>query len=139
MYTIELSWPPSVNQYWEHVYNAKLRRVQVFPSKAALSFKVQTATLVRKKGAPPRFQNAIQIEIDAYPPDRRKRDSDNIVKATFDALTYSNVWRDDYQVVDFRVRRFDETGDKLIVRITELAQLPLRIEGSTDKLDYLRA
>lgn len=139
MYTIELSWPPSVNQYWEHVYNAKLRRVQVFPSKAALSFKVQTAALVRKKGAPPRFQNAIQIEIDAYPPDRRKRDSDNIVKATFDALTYSNVWRDDYQVVDFRVRRFDETGDKLIVRITELAQLPLRIEGSTDKLDYLRA
>ena len=139
MYTIELSWPPSVNQYWEHVYNAKLRRVQVFPSKAALSFKVQTAALVRKKGAPPRFQNAIQIEIDAYPPDRRKRDSDNILKATFDALTYSNVWRDDYQVVDFRVRRFDETGDKLIVRITELAQLPLRIEGSTDKLDYLRA
>lgn len=138
MYTIELSWPPSVNQYWEHVYNAKLRRVQVFPSKAALSFKVQTAALVRKKGAPPRFQNAIQIEIDAYPPDRRKRDSDNILKATFDALTYSNVWRDDYQVVDFRVRRFDETGDKLIVRITELAQLPLRIEDS-DKLDYLRA
>lgn len=138
-YTIELSWPPSVNQYWNHVYNAKLRRVQIYPSREALYFKAEAAALVRKKGQPPRFEKAVMVEIDAYPPDRRKRDSDNIVKATFDALTWANVWVDDYQVVDFRVRRFEETKDKLIIRIVELDAPMPRLETSPEFVNYLRA
>ncbi len=40
------------------------------------------------------------VSIYAFPADRRKRDLDNLFKATFDALTAAKIWRDDSQVVE---------------------------------------
>lgn len=44
----------------------------------------------------------LQVWIEAYVPDRRKRDLDNIKKPLLDALTHAGVWNDDCQIDDVR-------------------------------------
>lgn len=45
------------------------------------------------------LKDPLFVTLGIYPPDRRKRDVDNMIKAVFDALVYSNVFIDDDQVV----------------------------------------
>lgn len=47
----------------------------------------------------------MRVTITAVQPDRRKRDLDNLAKATLDALTHAEIWRDDSQVDDLRIIR----------------------------------
>jgi len=51
------------------------------------------------------LEGPLDVHITAYPPDRRKRDLDNIPKSILDALTHANVWGDDSQVDDLRITR----------------------------------
>jgi len=46
----------------------------------------------------------LEVYIEAYPPNKRKIDLDNIVKPIFDALQDYGMF-DDSQIDDFRVRR----------------------------------
>jgi crossover junction endodeoxyribonuclease RusA len=63
----------------------------------------------------------LEITIDLYPPDNRKRDIDNHIKAVFDAMTHSKVWIDDSQIKDLRVRMRDiEKGGKAVIEIRRL-------------------
>lgn len=39
------------------------------------------------------------------PPDRRKRDLDNLTKALFDALTHAGAYLDDCQIDQFTMNR----------------------------------
>lgn len=58
-----------------------------------------------------RFGSArLCIAIDAYPPDRRQRDLDNLLKAIFDALKYSGVYDDDSQIDDIGIQRLAPQG-----------------------------
>jgi crossover junction endodeoxyribonuclease RusA len=56
---------------------------------------------VREFGADVR----IEYELDVFPPDRRRRDLSNVLKAFEDALTAAGMWADDSQVDHFTVRR----------------------------------
>lgn len=40
----------------------------------------------------------LSVEIDAHPPDRRRRDLDNLQKPLLDALEYAGVYEDDSQI-----------------------------------------
>ena len=42
----------------------------------------------------------LMVEIIIYPPDKRKRDMDNIKKALFDALQNAGLYKDDCQIID---------------------------------------
>jgi crossover junction endodeoxyribonuclease RusA len=53
--------------------------------------------------------------LEAYPPDRRKRDIDNLVKPTLDALTKAGVWLDDEQVEELTIRRLNVSRGGLLV------------------------
>lgn len=63
----------------------------------------------------------VMLDIDACPPDRRRRDIDNLLKPALDALTDAGAWLDDSQVAALSiVRRPPVPGGRLDVRIREM-------------------
>ena len=87
----DVPWPPSVHRYWRH------GRGRVYLAPAGRQF----IELVRN--AMPLFHEPwetedIKLVVLAHPPDRRRRDLDNILKALLDALEKGSVFRDDSQV-----------------------------------------
>ena len=118
--TFSLPWPPTVNSYWRRVMiNGKPRTLI---SKAGREYRKSVVSVLR-------FPNLISlsgavregrlaVHIDAFPPDRRARDLDNLPKAVLDAITHAGVWGDDGQVDDLRiVRQKVVKGGELVVRI----------------------
>jgi crossover junction endodeoxyribonuclease RusA len=62
-----------------------------------------------------KLSGRICVCLEAYPPDRRKRDIDNLVKPTLDALTKAGVWLDDEQVEELTIRRLNVSRGGLLV------------------------
>jgi len=53
----------------------------------------------------PLQEGRLSVRIEAYPPDKRKRDLDNLPKAPLDALTISGLWKDDSQIDELHIVR----------------------------------
>ena len=47
----------------------------------------------------------LEIFIDVYPPDRRRRDVDNVQKALLDALAHGGAYHDDSQIARLTIER----------------------------------
>ena len=95
--TLNLPWPPTVNHYWKLKSNGGR-----YISAAGVMFRAQV------KAAAHGLRNMagkVEICIRANPPDQRRRDLDNIVKALFDALQHAGLIGDDFNVEAFSVRR----------------------------------
>jgi crossover junction endodeoxyribonuclease RusA len=60
------------------------------------------------------------VEIEAFRPDKRRRDLDNLLKATLDACTAAGVWQDDCNIVDLRIYWADTIGGMIKVHVREL-------------------
>ena len=63
----------------------------------------------------------LRVEIEAFPPDKRKRDLDNILKSLLDSLTHAGVWEDDSQIEDLRIYKATIAG-MVKVRVYDLSQ-----------------
>ena len=100
---ITLPWPPTVNTYYTVARNRKIL------SKRGRQFKEHAGLLIRSPEKP--LEGDISVFIRAYPPDRRKRDIDNILKPVLDVLTTAGIYEDDSQVIDLRIQRFYPSGD----------------------------
>lgn len=50
-------------------------------------------------------KDRLSITVVIYPPDARRRDVDNVCKALFDSLQYSNVFKDDSQIDRLTITR----------------------------------
>lgn len=101
---LSLPWPPSVNVYWRHVgakvlISAEGRAYARDVYGCVLTQSVTTLTVFRKT-----FVEPVSVDIVAYPPNRVRRDLDNLPKAILDALTKARVWEDDSLVHDLRIR-----------------------------------
>jgi crossover junction endodeoxyribonuclease RusA len=69
------------------------------------------------------FQSDVAIAVIAHPPDARKRDLDNLLKATLDALTAARVWQDDNQVKRIELRWGSKIkGGQLEIGIEEMGK-----------------
>lgn len=101
---LSLPWPPSVNVYWRHV-GAK---VLISAEGRAYANKVYDCVLehrVTSSGTMPYFiAFPVSVDIIAHPPNRARRDLDNLPKAILDALTKARVWEDDSLIHDLRIR-----------------------------------
>ena len=65
----------------------------------------------------------LRVEIEVYPPDRRKRDIDNVCKATLDALAKAGVYQDDSQIDVLLVTRMGiVSGGCLEVKVEKVKQ-----------------
>ena len=95
--SITLPWSPSVNHTWRQAGGRLFldKRVEAFRKKVA----GRVNFLRAKKAIPSRaIESDCIVMLEYMPPDRRRRDIDNGVKAVFDALTHADVWKDDSQV-----------------------------------------
>ena len=111
---ITLPWPPSVNHYWRRVGPRTLI------SREGRTFRKRVCALLAGGGGPrkPPASGRVALAMDAFPPDRRRRDLDNLLKGTLDALEHARVYRDDGQIDLLIVRRMPVVkGGRLEVRV----------------------
>ena len=112
--TVWLPWPPSVNHYWGT--RGKIRFIGA-AGKAFRAAAIVAWYATREQG----FGNArLTVAIVAYPPDRRRRDLDNLTKAALDALSHARAYEDDSQIDRLLVDRGEVRKDAgLLVTIGE--------------------
>ena len=111
MLEFELPWPPSVNHYYRHVGHRTLI------SREGRAYRQKVCSMLR--GGGPMLEGPIKMTIDAYPPDRRRRDLDNILKCILDSLQHAQVYRDDSQIKDLDCHMLepDRTGGKVVITL----------------------
>lgn len=110
-----LAWPPSVNTYWRNVNGRTVL------SREARAYRFNTGRACLEQGVPRLGQARVRVEILAYPPDRRRRDLDNLTKAILDALTFAEVFDDDEQVDELVVKRAEAVPPgQLVVTVAAL-------------------
>jgi crossover junction endodeoxyribonuclease RusA len=66
------------------------------------------------------YQGKLCVEIEAYRPDTRRRDLDNLFKGVLDGCTHAGVWKDDSNIVDLRIYWADTIGGMIKVNVREL-------------------
>lgn len=113
-YSVTLPPPPSVNTYW------RTFRGRMLISAKGREYRQTVANTVAWRELRPMFSGLVSVELTFCPPDKRRRDLDNLLKATFDALTSAGVWADDNQVNEFTVRRGKQIkGGALFVEVMD--------------------
>lgn len=92
-----LPWPPSVNHYWRR---NKGKGMHI--SAEGLAYQAAVIDACRnRKGV----MGHIGVHVIAFPPDRRKRDLDNLLKALLDALNHAGMIEDDCLIDDLHIVR----------------------------------
>ena len=110
-----LPWPPSVNHYWAARGNGR------YLSPRARAWHREAWVILRSSWRGRPMRGEVVVSIVLYPPDRRRRDIDNLLKAILDALVHAGVLRDDSQVAELHaVRREARRPGGVLVRVEEL-------------------
>ena len=93
MVMLDLPYPPSINRYYRHV------GFRTLISREGRTFRTNVCALLGGGGPrKPPAGGRIALCMDAFPPDRRKRDLDNLQKPTLDALQHAAIYEDDSHV-----------------------------------------
>lgn len=99
---IRLPWPPSANAIWiSRIVRLKTGKYvpSVYLSPEAVAYREQVDQVIREEfGDIIGTRSLLRVTLLACPPDRRKRDLTNLLKATEDALTEAHLWADDSQI-----------------------------------------
>jgi crossover junction endodeoxyribonuclease RusA len=117
MIELVLPYPPSVNKMWRSVG----RRVLL--SDQGRKFRELVRDILKGRDIHP-MTGPLEIDIVAQPPDKAKRDLDNILKALFDAMMTDRksgcgCYRDDSQIAKLTVERGSTTPcGRIWLRIT---------------------
>ena len=68
-----------------------------------------------------RLAGRLAVTITVNPPDKRKRDIDNLAKAPLDALTHAGLWLDDSQIDKLSIERGPVTkGGQIHITISTI-------------------
>ncbi|EFN7491962.1 RusA family crossover junction endodeoxyribonuclease [Escherichia coli] len=105
-------YPPTVNTYWRR------RGSTYFVSKAGERYRHDVALIVRQQRLKLNLSEKLAIRIIVKPPDKCRRDLDNLLKAPLDALTHAGLLIDDEQFDEINiVRGLPVCGGRLGVNI----------------------
>ena len=111
--TLDLPYPPSVNSYWKRNRNGSVR-----VGEAGIAFRLAVVAWCRQNRIRP-LTGRLAMAIELYPPDNRRRDLDNVLKATLDALQHGGAYADDCQIDYLTISRSAPVkGGKMRVIIT---------------------
>lgn len=116
MISIELPWPPSVNRVWRNVKGKTLLSAEGRNYRELVG---QYCLIKRIAGK--RLNGRLSVKILVNPPNKIRRDIDNLAKVPLDALTHAAVWLDDSQIDELYIRRDEiKKGGFITIQITEL-------------------
>ena len=96
----ELPWPPSVNHYYRHV------GPRVLISRDGRRYREVVVEMFRNEKVVA-YACPVEITIELYPPDKRRRDVDNSLKCLLDTLTHAGMYEDDSQIKKLTVTKHD--------------------------------
>lgn len=128
MLTLKLPWPPSVNHYKKAGRLITTKSGKIFQPRVntietnQYFFEVWKIIydLKAKEGLKSFGSATISVEVDAYPPNARKRDLDNICKVLLDSLVHAKLIDDDSQIARLVLQRMSIIPKgQLILRIKE--------------------
>lgn len=92
----DIPYPPSVNHIYMRTKKGTVVRSPQYIKFIKSVFGIVYGTRLVKA-------SRYRVDIELFPPDNRKRDIDNILKGTFDALTHCGLWRDDKLIVELHM------------------------------------
>ena len=114
MIVLTLPYPPSMNHYWRHVGHRTLI------SRDGRRFRKAVCAILAAQAIRP-ARGSLLVTVAVHPPDRRRRDLDNVQKALFDALEAGGAYFDDAQIDKIVVERGRVVkGGHVIVEIEEM-------------------
>lgn len=105
---LELPWPPSINHYYRVVHGRQVL------GQAGRRYREMVESLLAESPGE-RLAGPLEIAVELYPPDRRRRDIDNYNKCLLDALTVGGLWEDDSQVRRMAVAMQDPVPEGAVV------------------------
>ena len=112
--TLTLPWPPSVNKYWRTFQG------RMIISAEGRSYRKAVADQVLIQRGAKHYTGKLRVQIEAFRPDNRRRDLDNLLKAVLDGCTHAGVWEDDSNIVDLRIYWAESIGGMLKVKVSEI-------------------
>lgn len=115
MIEVELPFPPSVNHYYRRVGSRTLI------SREGRRFRERVCAILAGLGIGS-LGGSLHLEIEIYPPDRQRRDIDNVQKALLDTLQHGGLYADDSQIKKLNIEmRGPVRGGRTLVRLEEIA------------------
>lgn len=111
---LTLPWPPSMNKYWRTFQG------RMIISADGRSYRKAVADQVLIQRAAKNYTCKLRVQIEAFRPDNRRRDLDNLLKAVLDGCTHAGVWEDDSNIVDLRIYWADTIGGMLKLKVSEV-------------------
>ena len=114
MLELELPFPPSINHYYRHVGPRTLI------SREGRAFRRKVCSALSAAGVKP-ASGPLAVGLELYPPDRRRRDIDNVQKPLLDALEKGGAYYDDSQIKKLLTIMCEPVKDgRVIVCIEEI-------------------
>lgn len=104
--SFDLPFAPSLNRYYRHV------GPRVLISREGRLYRRMVVS--RLGGLFEKFSEAVSLSLDCYPPDRRRRDVDNILKCLLDSLVGAGVIEDDSLIKRLHVEMREPIPEGLI-------------------------
>jgi len=114
MIEFTLPWPPSVNTYWRNFDGRMIISAKGREYRETVGDQMTVQRMVKHCSGP------LRVVIEAWRPDKRRRDLDNLLKATLDGLAHAGVYEDDSQIVDLRIYWAPDIGGMLKIKIEEI-------------------
>jgi crossover junction endodeoxyribonuclease RusA len=113
MIELTLPWPPSTNTYWRTFQG------RMIISAKGREYRKAVADQVLIQSGAKSLAGKLVVEIEAWRPDNRRRDLDNLLKAALDGCTHAGVWEDDSNIVDLRIYWAEHIGGMLKIKVRE--------------------
>lgn len=90
-------WPPTTNMIWRRGGRQTYLTSKAKEFRKLVEHETQWARAM-KEMPNVALKGNLQVSLEFCPPDRRRRDLDNLLKSVLDAMTHAGVWLDDSQI-----------------------------------------